>query len=40
MKKCIKNKEANMLHLGGNVKEYFHNISKNNIVTNENFWNF
>ena len=29
-----------MLHLGGNVKEYFHNISKNNIVTNENFWNF
>ena len=22
------------------MKEYFHNISNNNIVTNKNFWNF
>ena len=22
------------------IKEYFHNISNNNIVTNKNFWNF
>ena len=35
MKKCIKSKEANMLPLGGSVKEYFHRIAPN-----ENFWNF
>ena len=22
------------------MKEYFHNISNNNIVTSKNFWNF
>ena len=22
------------------IKEYFHNISNNNIVTNKKFWNF
>ena len=22
------------------IKEYFHNINNNNIVTNNNFWNF
>ena len=37
MKSCIKNKETNVLLLGGNV---FHNISNNIIVTNKNFWNF
>ena len=37
MKSCIKNKETNVLPLGGNV---FHNISNNIIVTNKNFWNF
>ena len=37
MKSCIKNKQTNVLPLGGNV---FHNISNNIIVTNKNFWNF
>ena len=34
MKNCVKNKETNVLPLGGNV--YFPNISDNSIVTNKN----
>ena len=38
MKNCVKNKETNVLPLGGNV--YFPNISDNSIVTNKNVWKF
>ena len=39
-KNCIKNKEINVLNLGGKcTKECFHKVTDNDIATNKKFWN-